>query len=402
MDEALSESPAVIIQGARQVGKTTLLEQTLERHGGRAFSLDDDNTLRASQASPGAFVRQQVDGILAIDEVQRAPELLRAVKAAIDEERRPGRFLLTGSADLLHISGAHESLAGRAETVTLWGLSQGERLGVVDDFVTATIQNQQPQARRFDQVDYPTLIVEGGYPEAIKRSELGRARWLTNYARAIVDHDAAEVSGLAALDRLETLLRLAAATTSNELVLAHLSRASAVPERSLPPYLRLLEDLYLTRRLPPWGRNLAKRVVGKPKWHVADTGLAAQLAGVSAAMLGDILQRTKLGGLLETFVVSELAKQQTWSRTSYRLFHFRASTGPEVDLIVELADGRIIAIEVKSTQELGRSDFKGLAHLREKLGSQFVQGIVLYTGTQELPWGDNLRALPVSALWNLR
>ncbi|MCL1897801.1 MAG: ATP-binding protein [Micrococcales bacterium] len=397
----LAESPAVVIQGARQVGKSTLVAQTIKRHGGQVFSLDDDNTLLAAQASPTEFVRQPVQGILAIDEVQRAPGLLVAVKAAIDIDRRPGRFLLTGSADLLHVSGASESLAGRAETLKLWGLSQGERLGMTDDFISWVTKRHPVTGRQFDQVDYPALIVDGGYPEAIRRSQRGRTRWFDNYAHAIVDHDAAEVSGLEALDRLGTLLRLAAATTSQELVLAGFSRLTGIPQRSLPPYLRLLDDLYLTQRLAPWGRNLAKRVVGRPKLHLADTGLAAHLSGVTDAMLNDVFQRPKLGGLLESFVLAELVKQQSWSATTFRLFHFRDSTGPEVDLVAELSDGKVVGIEVKSAADLGNSDFKGLAYLRDKLGEQFVQGVVLYTGQRELPWGDRLRALPVSALWQL-
>jgi len=399
VDDMLSESPAVVIQGARQVGKSTLLKQVINRHGGVIFNLDDGNVLRAARTAPDEFVRQQVDGILAIDEVQRAPELMVALKAAIDDDRRPGRFLLTGSADLLHISGANESLAGRAETTTLWGLSQGERTGVIDDFLTAAVQRRPLTGRTYQPVDYPLLVTQGGYPEATVRPARGRARWFDSYARSVIDHDAVETSGLVWLDRLDVLLRWLAAGTGQELVLAQVSRATGVPERSLPAYLRLLENLYLIKLLPPWGRNLAKRVVGKPKAHLADTGLAAHMAGVTFDMLADILQRPKLGGLLETFVVTELEKQRGWSETPYRLFHFRDSSGPEVDVVAELADGRIVGIEVKSAQRLGDSDFKGLRHLRDRLGSQFVCGVVLYTGLQELPWGTDLYALPVSALW---
>jgi len=399
VSEMMAESPAVVIQGARQVGKSTLVQQIMQQHPGRLLSLDDDTVLRAAKASPTEFVRQDVGGVLAIDEVQRAPELLVAIKAAIDTDRRPGRFLLTGSAELLHLSGANESLAGRAETVTLWGLSQGERIGVLDQFIASLMAGVQMVGRRYEPVDYALLIAQGGYPEAIKRSLAGRARWFDNYARSVIDHDASNLSGLTSFDRLDVLLRLLAAQTSGELVLARVARDTGIPERSLPPYLRLLDDLYLTKRLAPWGRNLAKRVVGKPKAHLADTGLAAHMSGVTEAMLADVIQRPKLGGLLESFVLSELVKQREWSQTPHRLYHFRDATGPEVDIIAELSDGRVIGIEVKGASRLGNEDFKGLSYLQQKLGNQFIQGVVLYTGVDGLSWGPGLCALPVSAVW---
>ena len=399
VNEMMAESPAVVIQGARQVGKSTLLQQIMQQRPGRLLSLDDDTILRAAKASPTEFVRQDAGSVLAVDEVQRAPELLVAIKAAIDTDRRPGRFLLTGSADLLHLSGANESLAGRAETVTLWGLSQGERIGVMDQFITNLMTGVQMVGQRYEPADYATLIAQGGYPEAIKRSPAGRARWFDNYARSVIDHDASNISDLTSYDRLDVLLRLLAAQTSGELVLARVARDTGIPERSLPPYLRLLDDLYLTKRLTPWGRNLAKRVIGKPKAHLADTGLAAHMSGVTESMLADVIQRPQLGGLIESFVLSELVKQCEWSQTPHRLYHFRDTTGPEVDIIAELNDGRVIGIEVKGASRLGSEDFKGLSYLREKLGSQFIQGVVLYTGIEGLPWGPGLCALPISTLW---
>ncbi|MDR0431835.1 MAG: DUF4143 domain-containing protein, partial [Bifidobacteriaceae bacterium] len=213
-------------------------------------------------------------------------------------------------------------------------------------------------------------------------------------------HDAAQVSGLRDLQRLDTLLRLLAANTAQEVVMAHVARATSIPERSLPPYLRLLEDLYLAVHIPPWGRNLAKRAVGKPKALLADSGLAAHLVGATQKSLTGFGRREHLGQFLEAFVAAELTKQRAWSARRFRLFHFRDSTGPEVDLVVELAGGDVIGLEVKAASTLGPSDFKGLRYLRDHLGEQFKQGAVLYTGTQELPWGDRLRALPIPALWS--
>lgn len=401
VNEMLSESPVVVIQGARQVGKSTLIQMVMAQRGGQVLSLDQTTTRETALAHPDEFVTQVNAGhTLALDEVQRVPQLMRAIKAAVDDDRRPGRFLLTGSADLLHVSGSNESLAGRSETLDLWGLSQGEKLGRRDDFVTWLSQGVPSRRRSLEPCDYTSMIVAGGYPEAGRRQARAAGRWFDGYLRSVTDHDAAEVSGLARLNRLQVLLRWLAAQTSHELVLASASRATGVPERSLPPYLRLLDDLYLTRSLPAWGRNLAKRVVGRPKAVVVDTGLAAHLTGATVPTLADLQQRPRLGDLLETFVASELIKQQTWSETPYRLFHFRdAGSGSEVDLVVELADGRAIGIGVKASVTLGRSDFAGLTALRDSLGTGFVAGVVFYTGTEEIPWGDRLRALPVSALW---
>lgn len=399
LEEMLAESPVVVVQGARQVGKSTLVAQLVEQHGGKLFSLDDETIREVALANPVEFVEQNPGGVLALDEVQNLPRLLSTIKVSVDANRRPGRFLLTGSADLLHVAGVSESLAGRAETLHLRGLSQGERSGVHDDFIAWLAQAGSSQPRSFATTDYPTVIAEGGYPEAIRRTIRSRKRWFDNYCRSVTSHDAAVVSGLTDLDRLDVLLRLLAATTSHELVLAHVSRQTAIPERSLPAYLRLLDDLYLTQRLPAWGRNLAKRVVARPKALVADPGLAAHLTGATPEVLSDILQRNRLGDLLESFVTAELAKQQTWSDADFRLFHFRDSQGVEVDLVAELPDGRVIAIEVKASVSLARTDFAGLGFLRDRLGSAFVQGVVLYTGTEEVPWGDRLRGLPVSSLW---
>ena len=395
----LLESPVVVIQGARQVGKSTLAQVVVGQHGGRIISLDATNVREAATANPDEFVTQDANGVLALDEVQNVPQIMRAIKVAVDSDRRPGRFLLTGSADLLHITGANESLAGRSETLHLWGFSQGEKLGVPDDFVTWLSLAGIGRPHTYTPCDYASIIVAGGYPEANRRQARSRGRWFDGYLRGVTDHDAAEVSGLASLDRLQLLLRWVATQTSHELVLAQASRATGIPERSLPPYLRLLDDLYLTYRLPAWGRNLAKRVVGRQKVMVADVGLACHVTGTTTDVLGDLLQRVRMGDLLETFVAMELVKQQTWSATPYRLFHFRDATGPEVDLIIELADGRVIGVEVKASTSLGRADFSGLTTLRDNLGPELVAGAVLYTGTEELPWGDRLRALPVQALW---
>ena len=401
LHETLADTPITVLQGARQVGKTTLVEKVVAFRGGVLYNLDEAATLEAARRDPDGFVRQPVDGVLALDEVQRAPELIRAAKAAVDADRRPGRFLFTGSSDLLHVSGAEESLAGRAETVPLYGLSQGEVRGTVEDFVAATCGEGAPDSSEpLDRADYARIVCAGSYPEALARQESRRReRWYENYLRRVLEHDATESSRLIHVDRLKTLIGILAAEGIGELVKARLSRASDIPETSLPPYLRLLEDLGLVHRIPAWRRNRTQRVVGRPECALLDTGLASHLAGLGPESLSRVAGRDHLGGLLEAFVAGELRRQQGWSRESFEIHHYRERDGHEVDLVCELRDGRLIGIEVKSARSASSRDFRGLERLRARAGEAFVAGVVLHTGPSTLPFGPGLWSSPISALW---
>ena len=258
--ETLSDTPIAVIQGARQVGKSTLAKQLLEELGGEFESLDDAGSLAAAEADPDGFVDRPGGGMLVIDELQRAPGLVRALKAAVDRDRRPGRFLVTGSADLLDVPGVSDSLAGRAETIALYGFSQGELMRVRDDFVGNVLHAPVDWLRSHSterlRQEYVELVCAGGYPDAVTRSERGRERWFSNYLQRIVRRDATEVSRLQYLERLPVMLRLIAANNAGELVRAHLARDSGVPETSLVPYVRLLENLFLVQRVPAWHANL--------------------------------------------------------------------------------------------------------------------------------------------------
>lgn len=402
--EALLDTPVVVIQGARQVGKSTLALKIADTAGGRLLSLDDRDVLAAAQADPDGFVRQGPGQLLGLDEVQRLPGVLTAVKAAVDANRRPGSFLLTGSADLLSIAGSPESLAGRAETVPLFGFSQGELHGVREDFVGQIVENRAQLS--FDLTDPPSraeyaeLLEAGGYPEPQHRSATRRRRWFVDYLARVVEHDAGEVSRLRQVDRLDRLLRLVAANTAGELNRARVARDSGIPETSVEPYLRLLETLYLSRRLPAWGNNLTQRVVGRPKVVVSDSGLATRLLGLDAKLLAEPTAGERFGQLLETFAVNELGKQQSWSDVDYDLFHFRDRRGYEVDVVVELSDGRVIGIEIKAARSISGTDLGGLRLLRNKLGRRFMAGFVLNTSDRLLRLDDRLWSAPVAALWS--
>lgn len=402
VEEALTDTRIVALQGARQVGKSTLAEEIVTRHSGRLVTLDDELTRTAATSDPATFVRQFPDGLLGIDEVQRVPELVLALKVAVDLDPRPGRFLLTGSANLLQLPVTQDSLAGRAESVELFGFSQGELLGIRETFIDRFLAGELFLEHQSDLTrhDYLTRACSGSYPEALSRpTERRRAAWLDNYIQRIVQRDAADVSGLHRLADLPRLLRLLAARTSTELNQSNLAADADIPVRTLPPYLDLLQTLYLIDRLPAWSTNLSKRVVDRPRVFFLDTGLAARLTNLAAKGAGIDTNPDAAGRLIETFVIGELRRQLGWSNETPRMHHFRDRDGAEVDLILETPDGRIAAIEVKAGATVRTKDTRWLSHLRDHLGKRFVGGLILHAGQQAAPLGARLAAAPIDTLW---
>jgi len=399
--ETLADTPVTVIQGARQVGKSTLARQVLLDTP--LLSLTNPPTLAAARADPVGFVRQRPGGLLAIDEVQRAPELILAIQDAVEEDRRPGRFLITGSANLLNLRGAQESLAGRAETVELYGLSQGEVNGRVETFIDRLLAGDALALRTggfsLARSDYAQIICAGSYPEPRERTETRRRAWFDNYLSRVLTRDANDVSKLLHLGQLPRLFRLLAAQSSGELVRARIATDAGIPPSSLPAYLRLLEDLYLIHILPAWGENLTRRETDWPKLAVLDTGVVARLNNVRAEALGPARVSVLAGDLFETFVAGELRRGLGWAERSASLFHLRTRDGIEVDIVVEDDERNVAGIEVKASSSVESSDFRGLRFLQAKLGERFRHGVVLYTGDKALPFGDRLTALPIQALW---
>jgi len=401
--DVLDTMPCAVIQGARQVGKSTLAQQLAGERRAVAYTMDDPDVRSAALSDPRAFLRQHSETLLVIDEIQRAPELILPLKAEIDRDRRPGRFLLTGSSDLLRLQGTPDSLAGRALTVPLAGFSQGERRSVIDDFAAAVRSGAHEQGERSDvtRADIARMILAGGYPNVPELERL-RAPWFDGYVERILRVDAADIRSGANSDRLAALLRLIAANQAGELVKARLARDAGIPETSIGRSLDALAALYLTVHLRPWTPNLTAREVSKPKLQVADSGLAGAIARTREPVLADPVRGANLlGPLLEGFVVSELAKQSTWTAAPFQLFHWRDRTGKEVDIVLEFDDGSILGIEVKSSSTPRAEHFSGLRALSERLGDRFLGGVVLGLGESSLPFGPRLWSLPVSALWSL-
>jgi predicted AAA+ superfamily ATPase len=401
--EALTDTRIVVIQGARQVGKSTLATSIIESRGGRLVSLDDDVTRIAASTDPPGFVRQLPSGLLGIDEVQRVPSLILALKAAVDTDPHPGRFLVTGSANLLRMPAMQDSLAGRAENLDLFPLSQGELMRTTETFIDRLLDGDLfvDHRSRLTRQDYLERACAGGYPEALRRRP-GRRRtaWFDNYLSRIVGRDAADISGLQRLSDLPRLLRLLAARNATELNQTDVASDMSIPARTLPPYLDLLETLFLIQRVPAWSTNLSKRVAGRPKMSVLDGGLAARLVNVAATGAGAAGNPEVAGQLLEGFVVGELRRQLGWAEESPGLYHYRDHDGPEVDVILETDDGRVAGLEIKAASTVQAKDGRWLGQLRDKLDRRFVAGLILHTGPEAAPFGKRIAAVPIDVLWS--
>lgn len=399
VQEALTDTPVVVLQGARQVGKSTLAQMASAALDATAASMDDAYSRSLAAEDPQFFVEQAGQGMLVVDEAQRAPELILPIKASVDRLRRPGRFLLTGSADLLQVKGVGDSLAGRAETVELMTLSQGEinHRSSPEDFVSWLLRGAE-SSNAFLPLQ-PETVVTGGYPEVLSRSGRRRDRWFASYTARLADHDARDLQSGGFADHMTALLRLLAAQGQSELVKAKEARILGISETTLDSYLRLAHVMHLVVSTAPWRRTPRSRLSKRPKVSLTDTGLAAHLAGFTAPMATTVGGREFYGTLVEQFVALELRRQRAWSQQSFDLYHYRDHDGPEVDMLLELSDGRLIAIEVKSARTVNDRSWVGLKQFRDHLQDREVVGVVLHAGTEVAHLNDWLHVLPISALW---
>jgi predicted AAA+ superfamily ATPase len=411
--EALREARVVILNGPRQAGKTTLVRDQLHPLvGGTFLTLDDETQLAACLADPSSFLDR--DPPVIVDEFQHAGDrLLRAVKLLVDEDPTPGRFLLTGSTRFVTVPTISESLAGRAQIVDLWPLTQGEirRIGPDGDSLLLHLfadellnPRSEPQGLP-SRHDYLNFLCMGGYPEVQGQDEQGRRRFFRNYVRTVTQRDVPEISRIRHVDELPRILRLLAAATASEIRDTEVAQRLNIDRRTLRAnYLPLLHTVYLALELPPWSRNLVSRVSKNPKSYLVDTGLAAHLLGMNAARLAQATS-SPTGALMETFVVNELVRQvsRIADELGVNLYHYRAHTGSEVDVIAEADDGRVVGIEVKAGVSVDASDFSHLAAVRDRVDRlsdvSFVRGVVLYAGTAQHSFGDRLDAIPLASLW---
>lgn len=400
VSEALGDTRVVLVNGARQAGKSTL---TRLAAGGRPGTivrlLDDAATLRAARDDPAGFVDH--DKLMVIDEVQLAPELLRAIKVLVDTDPRPGRFLLTGSSRVLALRSLPDTLPGRMEIIELWPFSQGEINGGPDLFIDAAFRHGPAikHSSRLRKRDYLELAVAGGFPEAVRRTPRRRAAFFSSYLSTLIERDVLEVSSIERQGDMHRLLALLAGRLSGLLVPGTLAGQAGIPRTTLVRYLELLTTVFLIKSVPAWSSGQTTRAVGTPKLAFVDSGIACHLIGQDAARLDE--PGGAAGPVLENLVVMELARQLTWAEERGRLYHYRTKDKLEVDAVIETPDGRVIAVEVKAGATVRTEDLAGLRNLAGHLGDKFIAGFVFYTGQQTLSYGDRIKALPMDALWLL-
>lgn len=394
--EALADTPVVLLAGPRQAGKTTLVRQFADQ-GLRYLTLDDDLTLLAAKEDPVGLIRGLDRAV--IDEIQRAPQLLLAIKKTVDEDRRPGRFLLTGSANLLALPTVADSLAGRMETLTLLPLSQNEIHGATVNWLDSAFSGNLPK------VSTPLVgkalseaVLRGGYPEAVLRATPHRrTAWARQYIDAIIQRDVRDVAGIDRLDQLPRFLRALAQVSGRMCNYTQLGGQVGLDHKTVARYIGVFSQMYLLKRVEVWASNRLNRVVKTPKVQFIDSGLLATLIDLTPATAEQ--DRSRFGNVLETFVYGELLKQATTAKGDYQLLYYRDHDQCEVDVVVENSGGQLIGVEVKSAASVRAGDLRGLKRLAGIAGDKFKMGVILYDGVETMPLGDRLWAAPVSTLW---
>ena len=399
--EALADSPATLIHGPRQCGKSTLAKMVGTPRQYAYLSFDNDVTRTAAQADPIGFTLDLPERVV-LDEVQRVPTLFNALKLVIDRDRAPGRFILTGSSNILLLPKLGDSLAGRMDIVRLRPFSQGEAAGLHDhSFLDALFESrfQTKQVPRL-AADLAERIVGGGYPAALQRPA-GRRRsgWYRNYVDLLLNRDVRDLSRIRSFETLPGLLELCATQTGRLFNLTKLASPFQVSRNTIRDYFTLLERLFLVEKLPPWHTNRMRRLVKAPKLHIGDTGLACALIGTQAN--GLFSNRPLLGQMLESFVYQEIRRQASWLGEADKFYHFRDRYDSEVDIVIERGALAVAGVEVKAAATVNHQDFRGLRKLQTAVGSRFASGVVLYDGETCASFGDSMFAVPIRSLWEL-
>ena len=399
--EALDDTPVVLVNGARQVGKSTLCKGLLESGAfeGQFVTMDDPATLSAAQKDPLGFL-QDLHKHAIIDEVQRAPDLFLSMKKLVDEDRKGRRMILTGSADVLMLPKVGDSLAGRLEIHNLWPLSQDEMKGKHSGFLEKLVAHENGfVGKKVAWKDIAQMIRAGGYPEPLARRAFARKnKWFQSYMTSLLQKDVRELSNIEGLTVLPTILQLIATRIGSTMNMSDIARLSGTKNTTLQRYLALLEHIFLIVKIPAWTPNTEGQFVKSPKVYFNDTGLLTHF--IEQKDESFLNERSQAGPFLENFVIMEILKQLSWSDLLLKPYHFSIHKGAEVDLVLKDGKGHLYGIEIKSSASLHAADFKGLKRLADLAGNKFKKGIILYTGENCLGgFGKDLYAVPLPGLW---
>lgn len=403
--DRMRDEPVVLLEGPRSVGKSTLLHAIARRTNGQVLDLDDVATQEAVATDPATMV--DGSGPICIDEYQRAPIVLDAIKAELNRNSLPGRFVLTGSARHQSLPTAAQALTGRLHRMAVLPFAQSEVEGVNADLLSRLFDGGAADAiggrpSTTTREDYTERIVRGGFPLALSRtSATARHRWFDDYVRLTLERDVRDLSRVRQAHSLPSVLERLAGQTAQVLNISAVAQKTNREINTARDYIRLLEAVFLTQLLPAWGKTLTSRSSSSPKVHVLDSGVAARLLRLTPDKLAhrDATSLTELGHLLETFVVGELLKEASWMDGIAGVGHWRTYDGVEVDLVVERDDGAVVAFEIKAAGRVPGDDFRGLRKLRDAVGEAFVAGVVLYTGERGYTYEDRLHVLPIDRLW---
>ena len=404
VEARLAEEPVVVLNGPRTVGKSTLLSQLARRLGRSVIDCDDLATRAAVRDDPARFVES--DQLVLIDEYQHVPELLDAIKAQLNRDLRPGRYVLAGSTRYATLPEAAQALTGRVDIIPVLPLSQGEIDNVHETFIARVLDgdgiNMTMAHAPATRDEYAQRSTSGGMPVALRRPPgRSRSRWFSNYVNLVIDKDVLDISRVRQREMLPRLLGQLAARSGQVLNMAAISGTIGLEKSTTENYIKLLEAVFLVYRLPAWGTTLGSRVTKHPKIHLVDSGVMAWLLNLTPEKIAQAAPAalTEYGHLLKTFAVGEILKQASWSDAPVTIGHFRTEAGDEVDLVLERNDGQVIAVEIKAGSRFSGEDFRGLRQLKDRLGPRLEDAIILHTGEHAYKHDDWITVLPLDRLW---
>lgn len=395
---ALGDTPVVIISGPRQSGKTTLAKQ-IQVDSSVYITLDDITQYDAAQSDPIGFIRNLESDRIIIDEVQRVPELFLAIKQSVDEERVPGKYLLTGSSNAMMLPTLSDSLAGRIEIINLLPLTTCEINGISSTFIDKILKGNPPAAKTTRILKQLTdKILTGGFPEPVARKQQTRkSMWYQQYINSIIQKDIRDLADIEHLEVMPKVVRLLANQVGQLTNYTEIAKKVGVTRQTVASYVKLLEQLYIFEALPAWHKNENKRLVKTPKMHIVDSGLLCSIKRLNEDKIKN--NHHIFGALLESYVVNEIKRIATWSDEPLEFSHYRDKDKVEVDLVIETCSGDVIGIEIKAGATVTSSDFKGLRKLKSIAGNQFLMGIILYDGDNPAQHEEKLFSIPLASLW---